>query len=82
MAEVSLRIPRAGQASTEGSVSQWLVRDGETVTEGQPLYLLETDKVEMEVPSPASGVVSITIPEGGPYDVGTEIGRIVTAQMK
>lgn len=78
MAEVSISIPRAGQATTEGSISQWLVADGATVTEGQPLYLLETDKVEMEVPSPASGVLSIAVHDGGPYPVGTEIGKIVT----
>jgi pyruvate/2-oxoglutarate dehydrogenase complex dihydrolipoamide acyltransferase (E2) component len=78
MAEVSISIPRAGQATTEGSISQWLVADGTTVAEGQPLYLLETDKVEMEVPSPAAGVLSIVIHDGGPYPVGTEIGKIVT----
>jgi pyruvate/2-oxoglutarate dehydrogenase complex dihydrolipoamide acyltransferase (E2) component len=78
MAEVPISIPRAGQATVEGSISQWLVGDGAEVTEGQALYVLETDKVEMEVPAPASGVLSITVAEGGPHPVGTEIGRIVT----
>ena len=45
---------------------------------GQPLYLLETDKVEMEVPAPISGVLSISVQVGGPYEVGTEIGIIET----
>lgn len=79
MAEVPIAIPRAGQATVEGTISQWLVPDGASVTEGQTLYVLETDKVEMEVPSPASGVLSIAIEAGGPYDVGTEIGRITTS---
>ncbi|MBW8826257.1 MAG: lipoyl domain-containing protein [Acidobacteria bacterium] len=79
MAEVSIAIPRAGQATVEGTISQWLVADGASVTEGQTLYALETDKVEMEVAAPASGVLSIAVEAGGPYDVGTEIGRITTA---
>jgi pyruvate/2-oxoglutarate dehydrogenase complex dihydrolipoamide acyltransferase (E2) component len=79
MAEVPISIPRAGQATVEGSVSQWLVGDGAQVTEGQAIYVLETDKVEMEVPAPATGVLSISVTEGGPYPVGTEVGRIVTS---
>jgi pyruvate/2-oxoglutarate dehydrogenase complex dihydrolipoamide acyltransferase (E2) component len=76
MAAVSISIPRAGQAMVEGSIARWLVGDGALVAEGQSLYLLETDKVEMEVPAPISGVLSIIVPVGGPYDVGTEIGVI------
>ena len=78
MADVPIAIPRAGQATVDGTISQWLVADGASVTVGQTLYILETDKVEMEVPSPASGVLSITVEAGGPYDVGTEIGSITT----
>jgi pyruvate/2-oxoglutarate dehydrogenase complex dihydrolipoamide acyltransferase (E2) component len=78
MAEVPVSIPRAGQATVEGNIAEWLVADGASVAEGAPLYLLETDKVEMEVPSPASGVLSILVDVGGPFPVGTQIGRIVT----
>jgi pyruvate/2-oxoglutarate dehydrogenase complex dihydrolipoamide acyltransferase (E2) component len=78
MAEVPVSIPRAGQATVEGNITEWLVGDGTEVAEGAPLYLFETDKVEIEIPSPASGVLSILIEAGGPFPVGTEIGRIVT----
>jgi pyruvate/2-oxoglutarate dehydrogenase complex dihydrolipoamide acyltransferase (E2) component len=77
--EVPINIPRAGQASVEGTVAQWLVADGAHVAEGAPLYVLETDKVEMEVPSPATGTLSITARTGEALPVGTEIARITTA---
>ena len=76
MPEVSVSIPRAGQAVVEGNIEEWLVPDGTVVTEGDPIYVLETDKVSMEVVAPVSGTLSILLGVGGPYAVGTEIARI------
>ncbi len=71
-----IMIPQAGVAMTEGTIVAWLVTDGESVTMGQPLYTLETEKVEMDVECPASGVVRITGSVGETYSVGDVVGRV------
>lgn len=76
MAVTSVRIPKAGQAMDEGTVARWLVDDRAAVEVGQVLYLLETDKVEMEIESPAAGTISILVPEGTTLTVGAEVARI------
>ncbi len=76
MASVSISIPKASQAVTEGTIAQWLVADGERVSAGQPIYLLETDKVEMEIEAPVGGILRISVPEGSTWPVGTAVGEI------
>ena len=76
MSVTSVRIPKAGQAIDEGTVARWLVRDREAVEVGQSVYLLETDKVEMEIESPATGTINILVPEGTTLAVGSEVARI------
>lgn len=71
-----VKIPQASVAVTEGTLVRWLVAEGDAVTEGQPLYALETDKVEMEVASPAAGTVHLLGEEGETYLVGTDIGYV------
>ena len=71
-----VRIPKPGDAITEAVLSKLLVDDGATVAEGEPLYELETEKVEMEIPAPSSGVVSWHAAAGGTYDVGTLVATI------
>jgi pyruvate/2-oxoglutarate dehydrogenase complex dihydrolipoamide acyltransferase (E2) component len=72
-----LSIPKLGFSMTEGTLVEWLVRDGDTVSEGQIIYRLETDKVENDIESPAAGVIHITGVEGEVYEVGAQIGEIV-----
>jgi pyruvate/2-oxoglutarate dehydrogenase complex dihydrolipoamide acyltransferase (E2) component len=60
----------------EGTVTEWLVDDGGTVAEGDPLYVLESDKVENEIVAPASGVLRQSAVAGESYPVGTQIGTI------
>ena len=69
-------LPKIGFSMTEGLLSEWLAKDGATVTEGQPLYAIESDKSTNEVEAPASGVLKITGEVGETYDVGTVIGSI------
>lgn len=68
--------PKIGFSMTEGVLAEWLVDDAATVSEGQPLYSIETDKSTNEVESPASGVVRITGQPGETYEVGAVIGSI------
>ena len=72
----SLTIPKLQMSTTEGTLSEWLVADGAEVTEGQPIYALETDKSVQEIEAPASGKLTQKVPAGETYAVGTEIGEI------
>jgi 2-oxoglutarate dehydrogenase E2 component (dihydrolipoamide succinyltransferase) len=71
-----IRIPKPGDAITEAVLSKMLVADGATVAEGEVLYEIETDKVEMAIDAPSSGVVSWQAEEGETYPVGTLIATI------
>ncbi len=75
---VPINIPKLGVSMTEGTIVEWLVADGETVSEGQPIFVIETDKVENEVEATASGTVRITGDEGETYPVGETVGAIET----
>jgi hypothetical protein len=63
-------------AMTEGTLAEWLVADGQEVTEGQPIYVIETEKVAQEIEAPAAGRLVHKRPAFGLYEVGTEIGEI------
>jgi len=61
-----VKMPQLSLTMTEGTIGRWLKREGETVSKGEPLYEVETDKVINEVDAPASGVLRrIVVPEGG-----------------
>ncbi|OBG95591.1 dihydrolipoamide acyltransferase [Mycobacterium sp. E136] len=69
-------MPKPGDAITEAEVTQLYVADGESATEGDPLYAIATDKVEMDIEAPASGVVAWKVEVGGTYDVGELVAVI------
>ena len=70
-------VPTLGESVTEATVAKWIKKPGETVSEDEPLVELETDKVSVEVTSPASGVLSeINVKEGETVGVGTKLGEI------
>jgi pyruvate/2-oxoglutarate dehydrogenase complex dihydrolipoamide acyltransferase (E2) component len=71
-------LPKIGFSMNEGVLSRWLVEDGATVAQGQPLYELESDKSLQEVEAPASGRLKILVAATGEtYPVGTVLGEIV-----
>ena len=70
-------IPKIGFSMNEGILSEWLFEDGAQVSEGQPLYAIESDKSTNEVESPASGKLNIIGEVGETYEVGTVIAEIV-----
>jgi len=68
----SVKMPALGESVTEGTVSSWLKAVGDTVEADEPLLEVATDKVDTEVPSPASGVLlEIRVPEDETVEVGT-----------
>ena len=70
-------VPSLGESITEATVSKWLKQVGEKVDTDEPLVELETDKVNVEVPSPLSGTLSsITVKEGDTVEVGGLLGII------
>lgn len=69
-------LPKLGFSMTEGQVAEWLAKDGDTVTEGQPLYSLEADKSTNEVEAPASGTLRIVVQPGETQEIGTVLGYI------
>ncbi len=71
-----INIPKLGVSMTEGTLVEWLVEDGATVRPGDPLYRLETDKVENDVEAAVGGVVHLTGLAGETYAVGDQIGTI------
>jgi pyruvate/2-oxoglutarate dehydrogenase complex dihydrolipoamide acyltransferase (E2) component len=70
-------LPKLGFAMKEGTLAEWLVGDGATVKEGEPLYSLESDKSLQEIESPATGRLKILQPSGELYQVGTVLGEII-----
>lgn len=69
-------LPKIGFSMNEATLSEWMVADGSTVTEGQPLYALESDKSVQEVESPASGTLKIIAEVGVVYEVGALLAEI------
>jgi 2-oxoglutarate dehydrogenase E2 component (dihydrolipoamide succinyltransferase) len=73
---IELRIPKLGMEMTEATLAEWLVPDGDSVVQDQPIYLLETDKVTNEVTAPIAGTLRQIGVEGGTYPVGESIGEL------
>ena len=73
---VEVVLPKLGFSMNEGQIAEWLVADGASVSEGDPLFLLEADKSTNEVEAPASGILRIEAEAGETFEVGTVIGYI------
>jgi 2-oxoglutarate dehydrogenase E2 component (dihydrolipoamide succinyltransferase) len=72
-----IRVPSLGESVVEATVGQWFKQAGDAVSADEPLVELETDKVTVEVPAPASGVLSeIAVKQGDTVAVGTVLGAI------
>ena len=74
---VSVTMPQLGESVTEGTVTRWLKAEGDTVQADEPLLEVSTDKVDTEIPSPASGVLTrIVAAEDAVVLVGGELAVI------
>jgi len=74
---VEIKVPAMGESVTEATVARWFKKEGEAVARDEPLLELETDKVTVEVPSPADGSLqSISVKEGDTVAVGALLGAI------
>ena len=72
-----IRVPTLGESVTEATIAKWLKGVGETVNADEPVVELETDKVSVEAPAPAAGVLTeIVAQEGDTVEVDALLGRI------
>jgi 2-oxoglutarate dehydrogenase E2 component (dihydrolipoamide succinyltransferase) len=76
---VEVKVPSVGESVTEALLAQWFKGDGDMVKKDEPLFVIETDKVTLEVVSEAAGVLSIQVQEGETVAIGAVVGSIDTA---
>ena len=74
---IKIVVPQLGESVAEGTVSKWLKAVGDRVRKEEPLVEIQTDKINVEIPSPAEGILEkIVVQEGTTVLVGTEIGQL------
>ena len=74
---MKIQMPRLGETIVEGTILKWLKAEGDTIQQDEPLFEISTDKVDTEVPSPVTGVISkILVAEGQTVPVGTELAEV------
>ena len=77
---MDFQLPRLADSLDQCTVSRWLKKAGETISKGEPLVEIETDKVNAELESPVDGVLDeIVVPEGQAAAVGQVIARLSVA---
>ena len=69
-------MPRMGETVDEGTVNVWHKAEGDQVAEGEPLLEIGTDKVDTDIPAPASGMLKIKVAENETVPVGTVLAVI------
>src|SRR5579871_3705782 len=70
-------MPQMGESITEGTITKWLKKVGDTVQRDEPIFEISTDKVDAEIPSPVAGVLSeIKVPEGSTVTINTVVAVI------
>src|SRR6516164_11615911 len=83
MAETKVIMPQMGESIFEGTITKWLKKAGERVERDEPLFEISTDKVDSEIPAPASGVVKeILVKEGQTVQINTVVAVIGDGDMK
>jgi pyruvate dehydrogenase E2 component (dihydrolipoamide acetyltransferase) len=74
---IDVVMPQMGESITEGTLTKWLKKPGDTVARDEPLFEISTDKVDAEIPSPAAGTLGeIKVQEGATVGVGTVVCAI------
>ncbi len=70
-------MPQMGESITEGTITKWLKKPGDTIQRDEPLFEISTDKVDAEIPSPSAGTLKeIKIPEGTTVQINTVVATI------
>jgi 2-oxoglutarate dehydrogenase E2 component (dihydrolipoamide succinyltransferase) len=73
---VEVKVPGVGESVTEATLAEWFKKDGDPVQKDEPLFVIETDKVTLEVVAEADGVLSIKVQAGETVAIGAVVGTI------
>jgi len=77
MADTEVKMPQMGESIFEGTVTKWIKKEGDTVQRDEPLFEISTDKIDTEIPSPASGTLQkILVKEGQTVQINTVVAVI------
>src|SRR5205809_4406529 len=77
MAETKSIMPQMGESIFEGNITKWLKKKGDKVERDEPLFEISTDKIDSEIPAPASGIVQdILVKEGETVQINTVVAVI------
>jgi 2-oxoglutarate dehydrogenase E2 component (dihydrolipoamide succinyltransferase) len=79
--EVEIKIPSVGESVQEAVLVQWYKKDGDPVQKDEPIFVVETDKVTLEIVAEASGILKILVLEGETVSIGTKVGTIATGAV-
>ncbi len=71
-----IKVPGVGESVTEATLAEWFKKDGDTVQKDEPLFVIETDKVTLEVAAEADGILSIKVQAGETVAIGEVVGTI------
>lgn len=80
MAEIDIIMPKLGMTMTAGTIVRWHKQSGDTVTAGEPICEVETDKLNSEIEADVSGVLTVLAEEGEELDVGAILAHIVASE--
>jgi 2-oxoglutarate dehydrogenase E2 component (dihydrolipoamide succinyltransferase) len=78
---IEIKVPSVGESVTEALLAQWFKKDGDSVKRDEPIFVIETDKVTLEVVAEADGLLSIKVPEGETVAIGAVVGTLDTAAV-
>ena len=76
---IEIKVPSVGESVTEALLAQWFKNDGDLVKKDEPLFVIETDKVTLEVVAEDQGILAIKVPEGETVAIGAVVGTLDTA---
>ncbi|MFP4531887.1 MAG: 2-oxoglutarate dehydrogenase complex dihydrolipoyllysine-residue succinyltransferase [Desulfobacterales bacterium] len=76
--QVELKVPEVGESVKEAILAEWYKKEGDYVKKDEPVFVIETDKVTLEVPADQSGVLHILVQEGETVEIGKVVGTLDT----
>ncbi len=76
--EIEIKIPSVGESVQEAVIVEWYKKDGDRIQKDEPLFVIETDKVTLEIVAEADGVVKKMVPENETIAIGAVVGIITT----
>ncbi|MFC1515229.1 2-oxoglutarate dehydrogenase complex dihydrolipoyllysine-residue succinyltransferase [Thermodesulfobacteriota bacterium] len=76
--EIEIKIPSVGESVQEAVLAQWYKKDGDTVQKDEPIFVIETDKVTLEIVAEADGILKVMVSEGETVAIGAVVGTIDT----